>query len=109
MVCTHPSPAVRAAAIHAFHNFGDAEHAEIVRQWLGDENADIRRRAQDAVDTMLSQTNAPRPRRPIAGDATDAEGLLARLMRGDQLTAADADGTAALLSSLGPGVRTLTR
>ena len=109
MVCNHPSPAVRAAAIHAFHNFGDAEHAEIVRQWLGDENADIRRRAQDAVDTMLSQTNAPRARRAIAGDATDAEGLLARLMRGDQLTAADADAAAALLSSLGPGVRTLTR
>ena len=49
----HPLPRVRAQALRALAAVGDTEHVEAVRAALEDEEADVRRQANRALERMM--------------------------------------------------------
>jgi HEAT repeat protein len=104
----HPSADVRLALVHAWYNYGLPADAARIKRLLSDENPQVRTRAREAVDVILSPVNQPQAREPVDGVLDDQDLIVVRIILG-RLDDSDVGPVAKLLNAKSGVMRQLAR
>jgi HEAT repeat protein len=104
----HRSRDVRLALIHAFYNFGRRSHITALEPLRVDDDAAIRRQAQEAIENIGNPSNLPVFQLVESTSLDDTEHLVARLML-KQVSSNDTVGVTRLLFADSRALRRLAR